>query len=508
MSGVVVLIAILAIRGLAHYSQKKNGAPVAQTARGGGPLVWWLLLVAWLIFSIYALATALSLLVDGAVVTAATLLDIAWKVLVVAAGACFFFFAWTILSALARGGRPKLVYYLARIALVFPSTGETRSGACLLALLALARRGDVTAAEREWVRARLRNEKRHLGTYATACALHLLLESRAARDEGRIGDAHQSLHRARILLGTVTYVSARGVPSAVRKIVWELLGLDDARLGHWGSLEIAPEKALTPVSRVLRGWTRERLMDKPAEPKVDRLRRKLTSPGLDRLFARTNESLRPDGARAMWMRAQRHFRVLVLGGSIGPRHVMNVLATFDVMLHPEFPETMLPEAIRTDDELVAGVHEEIAAALTEPILREGAPLFAMKAYGPISARVYQRVEAALFGEMERTLRALDMRTKAGHRRDSAFEEWLEASEVRSLYRRIEMALGPDAIGQVWPHFVFSYCNLGVQLAETAPRMRPLAHAIFKCLSGEAVRFDDKENIKQQAHNMRVTAGAE
>ena len=59
---------------------------------------------------------------------------------------------------------------------------------------------------------------------------------------------------------------------------------------------------------------------------------------------------------------------------------------------------------------------------------------------------------------------------------------------------------------VWPHFVFVYGNFGVQLSEEEPRMRPLAHAVFKCLHGDAVRLEDADNVKQQAHNMKVTAG--
>lgn len=419
-----------------------------------------------------------------------------------------FFFAWPILHALARRGHVKLAYRLAHLVLLFPSTGETYSGACLLALVALARRGDVTAEERKWVKERLRKESRHLGTYATACALHLLLEARAARDEGRLGEAQELTHRARILLGTVTYVSDRGVPAPVRKIVFELLGLDDARLGRWGSLEIAPEKALTPLARVLRAWTRERMMNKPVEPKIARLRRRLASPVLDKLFERREEAPAPETPRAMWARARRDFQVIARGGSIGPRNILNMLVRFDLMTHPEFPETILPEAIRSDEELVASIHDEIAAALGDVVLREGAPLFAMKGYGPVSARVYQRVEAALLGEMDRKLRLLDERTKTGQRGYGPFEDWLEASEIRSLYRRIEMALGPDAVANVYPHFAFTYCNLGVMFSETQPRMRPLAHAIFKCLSGEAIRFEDQENITQQAHNMKVTAGAD
>ena len=509
----VIFVLIIVVRALAHIYQSRGGAArtveTARTARTWRATLWWLLFLGWVLLSVLTLAATLSLLQHDAVVTSADLLGLTWMLAVVGVGLSAFVLAWPILRALARRGWAKLVYRLAHAVLLFPNTGETYSGACLLALLALAHRGDVTAEERDWVKARLRKETRHLGTYATACALHLLLEARAARDDGRLREAHELVHRARIVLGTVTYVSDRGVPAPVRKIVWELLGLDDARLGRWGSLEIAPEAALTPLAYVLRAWTRERLMDKPSETKTARVRRRLRSSAIEKLFARPETAPPPrEEARAVWARARRDFLVLARGGSIGPRSMMNLLVRFDLVTHPEFPETILPEAIRSDEELVASIHDDIAGALTEVVLREGAPLFALKAYGPISARVYQRVEAELFGEMDRTLRRLDERTKAGRRGDGPFEEWLEASQIRSLYRRIEMALGPEAAANVYPHFAFTYCNLGVMLSETQPRMRPLAHAIFKCLSGEATQFDDKENIKQQEHNMKVTAGAD
>ncbi len=502
MSAGVIIIAVMLLRALiAHQRSRNGGVSSPSRAKTGRAWLWLLLVVGWIGFIVYTLATTLD---DARPVSIA----LAWKLAVIATGASLFFFAWPILHALTRLGRPKLVYRLAHVALLFPSTGETYSGGCLLALLALARRGDVTAEERAWVKERLLKEQRHLGTYATACALHLWLEARAARDDGRLAEAQDLTHRGRIVLGTVTYASDLGVPRPVRKVVFELLGLDDARLGRWGTLEIAPEKALSPLSRALRAWTRERMMKKPAEPKAARLRRRLDSPLIEKLYARDEALPSGENAKEMLARAQRDFQVLAGGGAIGPRNILNLLVRFDLLMHPEFPETLLPEAIRSDEELVASIHEDVAAALTEPILREGAPLFAMNQYGPVSARVYQRVEAALLGEMDRMLRTFDERTKAGLRGYGPFDEWLEASQLRSIYRRIEMALGPEAVASVYPYFAYTYGNLGVMFAETEPRMRPLAHAIFKCLSGEAARFEDQENIKQQAHNLKVTAGAD
>jgi hypothetical protein len=506
MGPLIGIVIALAIRGLlASRNGKGRSAPT--TAQSGRPMLWGLLLLGWIGFTIYAVTCTLMLLDVGAVVTLPAVLRCAFELAVTGAGACVLFLAWPILRRLARGGRPKLVYYLAQCALLFPRTGETHSGASLLALLALAHRGNVTKDELDWVQARLRKETHYLGTYATACALHLALRARLAADAEDLARSQEWSQHARIVLGTITYVSDNGVPDGVRQVAYELLGLDDARLGRWGSLEIAPEKSLTPLARVLRGWTRERLMDKPAEPKVARLRRRLATPTLDELFNRPREFSAPGGVDEVSLRVRRHFVTLVRGGAIGPRHILNLLGALDALLHPKFKETLLPAAVRDDDEIVTQIHEEVARTLAGPIAREGAPLFAMNGYGPISARVYQQVEAQLLGEMERALANLDARTAARVRNDP-FSEWLEASYVRSVYRRLEHCLGPEAAAHVWPHFAFSYGRLGVRLSETSPRMRPLAYAVFKCLSGEAVRFDDKENIKQQAHNMTVTSGVE
>lgn len=506
MSAAISVLVIFAIRAAIAYAQRDKVQPPPSTSSSGRSLLLGLLVLAWIVFSIYTLATLLALLVDGGeAISATTLLAAAWKVVIAGAGATVLFFAWPLLRRLARRGRPKAVYYLAHFALVCPSTGETYSGACLLALLALAHRGSVTKDELEWIRTRLRKETRHFGTYATACGLHLALQARLAANEKRTSEAEEQWHRARFLLGTVTYVSDRGAPKPVRQLVWELLGLEDASLGRWGSLEAAPEKLLTPLARVLRDWVRDRMMKQPASPDVERRRRRLASPILDDLFQRPREVPPPETPAEMWSRARRNFVTLVRGGSIGPRHVLNVLATFDLLLHPKFEGSLLPPTVREDEELTNLVHDDIAKALTGPIAREGAPLFAMNAYGPISARVYQQVETLLLGEMERALLALQERANAGLRQH-AFNEWMEASYVRSVFRRIEMALGPDVAARVWPDYVLWYGNFGVQLSETAPHRRVLAHTIFKALSGDAARFDDEANVKQQAHNVIVTSG--
>ena len=492
--GPVIVALILIVRALAYVANRSAYDGPATPRYTGRQVLWAVLLLAWIAGATWTLAAALAREPRFAAIG----LPLA------SVGAAVLFFAFPILRALARRGHPRLVYRLAHLSLVFAIAGEAYSGACLLALLALAPRGGVTREELDFVRTRLAKETYHAGAFATASALLLLLEARVARSEGRHADAASLWEKGRTLLGTVTYVSERAVPRPALAIAYELLGLDDAGRGRWGTLELAPDQALTPVSKILRGWARERLMKQPPVPKIDRLRRRAASPVLDALFARRSE---PEEAEPtdeqLWERARRDYVVLLRGGSTGPRRIINLLATFDVMLHPRFERTALPPEMRDDEEAVASIHDDVASALTGPLAREGAPLFAMKAYGPISARVYQNVETALLGEMERALDALDARMKHGDRLD-ATGEWLEASYVRAVYRKIQMTLGSDAGARVWPRFVFSYCGLGVDLSENEPRIRPLAYAIFNCLHGEAVRLEDEDNVRQQAHNMRVT----
>lgn len=502
------ILLVFAIRALVAYAHKGKEQPPPSTFRGSRSALWTVALILWLSLSFVMTITIVVLFTTSAgAISRTTQLVAASMIVVMGAGAAALFFAWPLLRRLARRGHPKVVYYLAHIAPVFPKTGETYSGACLLALLALAHRGSVTKDELEWVRTRIGKETWHLGTYATACALHVALQARLAANENRTSEAEEKRRLARILLGTVTYASESGAPKPVRQLVWELLGLEDASLGHWGSLDVPPEKLLTPLARVLRDWVRDRLMNKPASPDLERRRRRFASPVLDDLFERPREVPPPESPAEMWSQARRNFATLMRGGSIGTRHALNVLATFDLLLHPQFEGTLLPPTVREDEELTNLVHDEIAKALTGPIARECPPLFAMNAYGPISARVYQQVETLLLSEMERAFVALEHRANAGLRQD-AFSEWMEASYVRSVFRRVEMALGPDVAARVWPDFVHWYGNFGVQLSETAPHRRVLAHTIFKALSGDAVRFGDEANVKQQEHNVIVTSGVE
>jgi hypothetical protein len=165
----------------------------------------------------------------------------------------------------------------------------------------------------------------------------------------------------------------------------------------------------------------------------------------------------------------------------------------------------LPEDIRADAELVASIHDEVARSLSEAFVRTGLPIFALQNIGPVSARVYQFLESALLEEMQVALDRVHEHAKLQLRRDP-YTEWLEVSYVRSVYRRIEYTLGPDAKGRVWRAFDYGYGSLGVLLSETWPRMRPLAFAVFKVLSLEARQFKDHDEVERQLRNMTITGG--
>jgi hypothetical protein len=209
-------------------------------------------------------------------------------------------------------------------------------------------------------------------------------------------------------------------------------------------------------------------------------------------------------------RAVDTYRSLCRGEGATPRAVINMLTTFDIVTHPEFPDNILsPELRAAPAEEIDLFHDEIAEAIAAQLTYVPAPLFiiAQRGYGPISARVHQKVESALFDELNRAAANIDERVSQGLRRPP-FGEWMEVSYVRSIYRRIEQTLGEGAARYVWPTFAGAYCALGVQLSESFPRMRPLAFAVFRVLSAESIRWNDAPNISQQAHNLAVTSGIE
>ena len=104
------------------------------------------------------------------------------------------------------------------------------------------------------------------------------------------------------------------------------------------------------------------------------------------------------------------------------------------------------------------------------------------------------------------LTVLEERAKMGWIRRSPLDDWLDASLLRSLYRRLELTLGEAAAARVFPRFRSIYWKLALQLSENYPRMRPLAHAAFAVLYRDAVRFGDETNIPILTKNLAITRG--
>lgn len=430
--------------------------------------------------------------------------------LIAATGIGLLFFAWHPLAWLTRLGRPKLVHGLARGVLLFGYTDETHAGACLLAGLALAHRGNATREERAWLLAALERETRLLGTHATAYAVYLALEARAARDEGRGEQADLLAEQARLVLGTVTYFSPAAVRDVVRRCVYELLTLIEASRGMWGQVMGSPKELLPKAARLVRTWADERLKP-PAEGALAKTRKKRTertgSPHLDALFARKPEESEELTAADGYARACAIHRALVAGRAVGPRRVIFMLAVFDMLLHPEFPETALPEEVRKDEPLLESVYDEIAESIATTLVLQPVPFFALDRPGVISARVYQRLEAKLLNELSSALDALNERYRQGVRA-SLHEELLETARVRGIYRRIEQCFGAEAVARYLPILVECYGNFAVGLSETWPRRRPLAYSVFNVLHGEARRFQHPGYVALQQKNMNVTSKAD
>lgn len=423
-------------------------------------------------------------------------------------GGGFLFFPWPLLVRLARLGRPKLVYVLAHVCLLFAFSAETRAGACLLAGLALAHRGNTTKAERDWLLSRLQTDERLLGAHATAFALYLALESRAAKDEGNAKASFALAEQSRLVLGTVTYFAQAAVPAGVLREVYELLSLFEAARGQWGGIMGSPVGLLGPTAHALRDWADEQFGPPPGDgaPPVKRKRpRKATGVAqLDALFARTRDERESYSAVEAYAMACGIHRELLRGEPVGPRRVLVMLSVYDVLLHPECPETILPEDVRKDEALLESVYDDIADSIAKSLVHHPAPLCALSQPGIVSARVYQRLESMLTNELTSALTALRERHQYGVR-TSLHEELLETSRVRGIYRRFEQCFGTQAVAQYLPSLVQGYGNFGVSLSETVPRRRPLAYALFNVLHGEARRFQHADYIMLYSRNMNATS---
>lgn len=414
-----------------------------------------------------------------------------------------FLFSQVWLERLAARGHFKLVYYLGIGLLALASTAETYGAGCLFAYLALARRGKVTREELDWVNARLEKENRALGLFGVSFGLSLALEGKLAADSGDRDKARELRDRARVVFGTVTYLAKAAAPRMARMVASDCLALDAATRGEWGAVEaIAPGDA-APAAIAIRKWTRENLT-KGAEPKSRAATKAMTLPIWATLSARRKSSIAVGSADDAHARMRQSYAALVRGQELGPRRLLNLLVSLDRFADLRSPDCRLPPEVKNDPEAAGAVAEELADGIVAAVKDRGLPVFALQAHGAVSARVYRALEAIVSEDLDQALKSGRER---GERkiRGSPRDEWMEVSRIRGLYRRLEYTLGTSAAGGFAQQMFYSYNKLGVLFTATAPRRRPLAHAVFVVLRNEAARFGVKEAEDRETRNMRISS---
>jgi hypothetical protein len=502
MPGSIFLFVILA-RLIWTYSRKnKSGARP--------PLPWftarWTLIAVFWGGAIFVTAVAVIAALTSPRHDSSTIaIDSALFVFFATSG-FFFYFPWITLMRVARFGNPRRAYYVAHAFRFSYTTGEPYGSACFCAALAIARRGAPTRAELDWIQTRLAKETRALGVFGAALALLQALEGRLAEDEGRHRDADEFRDRARILFGTTTYLSKSAIPRAIRIFANEYLALDSATRGEWGALESVEPQNASPIVRALRGWSQKNLLK--SETKEDwRTRRAATLPIAEALAKRADHEPKQMNADQLFARMNRDYVALLKGRRMTPRAILNLLTALDIFFDVRSPECRLPPELRFDEEAIAEVGDAIASSVFEALRSRGAPVFALRMHGSISARVYQKLESCVIGELNAAMGSMRERTTRMIR-GSNREEWLEVSRVRALFRRVEYTLGTPAAGSLANALIFNYGNFGVMLSETIPRRRPLAHAVFHVLRNEAGRFQQIDALARENKNMVVTSRAD
>ncbi|MEO8878158.1 MAG: hypothetical protein ABI461_21375 [Polyangiaceae bacterium] len=461
--------------------------------------VLWSVLVGLWVFGFSMLWIALVALEAHRTLSSLAVVVLIWAALTPSAIALSF--PWLIVDRLTKRANFKLNYYVTHFLLVFPRVGEPYGAACLAAALTLARRGSPTRAELDWIDVRLAKETRALGLFATAFGFVQALEARLARDQNRRSDADAFRERARIVFGTVTYLSPAAAPAVVRKLASEFLTLDAARRGEWSAVETVEQRDLSPTTLAIRGWLRKNLLKRDEkETRASRSAAKL--PIAVRLATRGNVEPQLD-TDAAFARMSRDYVALMKREALPPRAIMNLLHGLDLFFDPRSPATRLGPDLLNDESACAEIADNIADAVFAPLQARGAPVFAMRVHGAISARVYQKLETYVMNELKSALAATRDRT-VRLMRGTNREEWLEVSKVRALYRRIEYTLGPAAAGSFAQAMYFNYGNFGVMLSESLPRRRPLAFAVFHCLRNEANRFQNSDALARENKNMTVT----
>jgi hypothetical protein len=499
MPGGLILVFVLA-RIIFVYSRKnKSGARP--------PLLWrtlrWALIAIFLGSAILFTAGALVASLTSAERQPSTIAFDCALFIAFATVGFLFYFPWITLMRVARSGNPRRVYYLAHVLRFSYSTAEPYGAACFCAALAIARRGKPTRAELDWIALRLAKETRALGLFGSALALTQALEGRLAKDEGRDRDAEDFRERARMLFGTTTYLSNAAMPRAVRIFANEYLALDAASRGEWGALESVEKRNLSQTVRALRSWSQKNLLK--WEMKEDWLTRRAA-----RLPIATALAQREDGEpkqmteTELFARMSRDYVQLLKGERLSPRVVMNLLQALDIFFDVRSPACKFSPELKADEAAIAEIDDAIADGVFEALRSRGAPIFALKMHGAISARVYQKLETCVVGELNAAMASVRERTVRMIRGTNR-EEWIDVSRVRAHYRRVEYTLGTPAAGALANALLFNYGNFGVMLSETIPRRRPLAHAVFHVLRNEAGRFKQIDALARENKNMVVTS---
>lgn len=499
LAPIVIWIIILAIRAASASAPQSRGVEVA-TGWDTSAVVRITVGLAWFVVS----GLVLSALGDNPDASALARL-IALAIGLAAIGVVLFA-PWQVLLLLAKRAHPKVVYYAAKTALPFARSGESHASAVLLSALAVAYRGPADKATRKWLWARLETDVSARGTFGTAYGVIEALEARAAREQKRPRAAYAHAERGRLLLGTVTFMSSAGVPNEVRRLAHELLDLECVERGMWGGLESTAEALLTKVTRALHEFSRLRFDEADNEKVAARTRKRAASPLVEALYARPTERPLIKSAADAQSRACRDYLSLLAYEPLTPRAGLQVLRTLDILLSPGHDDSLIPVELWEDEPHVDALQDEVATAIAETIHRgHGVPVFAMPGFGPISARVHQKLEVAVLQDVERTFAKMIASTESKSRGEPR-TEWLEAAQGRGVYRRVQLILGNDAAARVWPRFLYAYSHFGVKLSETWPRRRPLAHAVFKCLEEEALRLEDAHHVALFRKNLGVTSG--
>lgn len=488
---VLIVFGARLLSGMGSSAREVEWKPPRWPSEADGSISW----------SLTALVVSLLLVVSGLYTSVERSIAGAAAFLALVGVLLLLLWPWPLLRRLARAGRPRLAFHVARFLSVFPRTGEVGSGAVLVAGLALAHRGGVTREERLKLWEKLLAEERNLGVFCCACAVMLLLDARAARDAGRADEARETTAAARALLATLEYGSKLAVPRVIRELAAELSALVNASRGDWDSVASLRDDGPL-IARALRAYAIERVRRSRPEDETAGDRASAVSPEVRALFARARRSEARDIDAA---RAAATYVALARGQTVGTSAQLEMLEAFDAMLTPSHARSVLPPS--ADDELVGMIRDTVAEAIASLLAASPPPIHRLAEPGPVSARVHQRLESTLYEAFSRRAARL-VETKESGRRHRAYDEWVEAANARDAFRTLERAFGTPAAAEKWDEHKYAYCLLGVLLSDSAPHRRPLAHTIFKSLHVDATRFGDTESATREAGNCATTLGVD